>query len=295
MQKFGWLEDLYMKWETDKINDLLALKEAMKKIDPAEYWIDEIESFDLDYYNDFVLMDAEEIVEANRILDKIENWEELTQAEKKDWDDFYDEDKNEWDKARILSFINEATRNLLDKISPEYVSEWGIEDIVDILREDLGKSKSKYSKDISDLWEVFDDLVERYWTYWRSNWYIGEEGMEELSRRKFERDMGENEFDEMPEEVYDQWEEVTTTPKKKTSKKQTENKVKLDTKKIASDYMKWDMDWNKYQHLAWLTEEQALEKRWKFETAIDEEWDKNQDYYNTHQSELVEKFHHLLK
>jgi hypothetical protein len=59
--------------------------------------------------------------------------------------------------------------------------------------------------------------------------------------------------------------------------------------------MKWDMDWNKYQHLAWLTEEQALEKRWKFEAAIDEEWDKNQDYYNTHQSELVEKFHHLLK
>ena len=81
-------------------------------------------------------------------------------------------------------------------------------------------------------------------------------------------DLEQDEVIDMPEEVYDQWEEVKTTPKKKTtkkktSKKQTENKVKLDTKKIASDYMKWEMDWNKYQHLAWLTEEQALEKTMK--------------------------------
>ena len=109
-------------------------------------------------------------------------------------------------------------------------------------------------------------------------------------------DLEQDEVIDMPEEVYDQWEEVTTTPKKKTTKKKTGKRAtKLDTKKIASDYIKWEMDWNKYQHLAWLTEEQALEKRWKFEAAIDEEWDKNQDYYNTHQSELVEKFHHLLK
>lgn len=86
-----------------------------------------------------------------------------------------------------------------------------------------------------------------------------------------------------------------------TSRKSTSNKKlwgsetkNIDTKKIASDYMKWEMDWNKYQHLVWLTEEQALEKRWKFETAVDEEWDKKPDYYNNHQAELVEKFHNLL-
>lgn len=70
---------------------------------------------------------------------------------------------------------------------------------------------------------------------------------------------------------------------------------RLDTKKIAQDYIKWDMDWNKYQHMAWLTEEQAIKKRWDFVQAVENERDKNIDYYNNHQSELVEKFNHLLK
>ena len=91
-------------------------------------------------------------------------------------------------------------------------------------------------------------------------------------------------------------EEVKVEETKKVKpKKETVRKGKLDTKKIASDYMRWDMDWNKYQHLAWLTEEQALGKRWEFVAAVDEEWDKNQDYYNNHQSELVDKFHTLLE
>lgn len=58
-------------------------------------------------------------------------------------------------------------------------------------------------------------------------------------------DLEQDEVIDMPEEVYDQWEEVTTTPKKKTtkkktskketSKKQTENKVSKDLQdKIAA-------------------------------------------------------------
>jgi hypothetical protein len=59
-------------------------------------------------------------------------------------------------------------------------------------------------------------------------------------------DLEQDEVIDMPEEVYDQWEEVTTTPKKKTtkkktskketSKKQTENKVSKDIQDKISAY-----------------------------------------------------------
>jgi hypothetical protein len=44
-------------------------------------------------------------------------------------------------------------------------------------------------------------------------------------------DLEQDEVIDMPEEVYDQWEEVTTTPKKKTTKKKTTKKKTKTAKK----------------------------------------------------------------
>ena len=67
-----------------------------------------------------------------------------------------------------------------------------------------------------------------------------------------------------------------------------------NTLQIALDYFKDRMDWNKYQHQTKQTEAEAL-KRWRaFTWAVEEEREKNLDYYNEHQHELAEKFHHLL-
>lgn len=189
--------------------------------------------------------------------------------------------------AAITSLARKWLKETITKETPESRAE------LERINKKIEENQRLEAEEKAKLRELWDRIMQNVATMDKTD-------TEQSAWNSWLADLEQDEVIDMPEEVYDQWEEVTTTPKKKTtkkktSKKQTENNVKLDTKKIASDYMKWDMDWNKYQHLAWLTEEQALEKRWKFETAIDEEWDKNQDYYNTHQSELVEKFHHLLK
>jgi hypothetical protein len=46
-------------------------------------------------------------------------------------------------------------------------------------------------------------------------------------------DLEQDEVIDMPEEVYDQWEEVTTTPKKKTTKKKTSKKQAEKQKLLA--------------------------------------------------------------
>jgi hypothetical protein len=46
-------------------------------------------------------------------------------------------------------------------------------------------------------------------------------------------DLEQDEVIDMPEEVYDQWEEVTITPKKKTTKKKTSKKG-LDKNQASS-------------------------------------------------------------
>lgn len=56
-------------------------------------------------------------------------------------------------------------------------------------------------------------------------------------------DLEQDEVIDMPEEVYDQWEEVTTTPKKKTSKKKTSKKG-LDKNQASSKTAIVDKNWN---------------------------------------------------
>jgi len=69
---------------------------------------------------------------------------------------------------------------------------------------------------------------------------------------------------------------------------------KMETLQIALDYFRDRMDWNKYQHQTKQTEAEALKKRRAFTEAVDEEREKNIDYYNENKQELAEKFHHLL-
>ena len=228
------------------------------------------------------------------------------------------EDIDVWENPTDLT----ATEEVVETPTEEVITEWAVSENWDFSELSIDELKSRIDDErdplwwTSDLWLDLDAEWRRRTDYYSNNpdelvrlvneWVNSiamKDFVQEATLKMLLQDNISAEVEKIGKDILKKLEatktldqEVTTTPKKKTTKKKTgKGATKLDTKKIASDYMKWEMDWNKYQHLAWLTEEQALEKRWKFEAAIDEEWDKNQDYYNTHQSELVEKFHHLLK
>lgn len=69
----------------------------------------------------------------------------------------------------------------------------------------------------------------------------------------------------------------------------------MTTYELASLYFKDQLTSNKIQHLYNITEEKALEIYWRFEGEVIEERDKNTEYYNKNQIELIEKYHHLLE